>query len=126
VQSLFDERIPWAYEGPNSEPFRMPHANEHREEPHPKNAQGPFYVVHGWCIACGVPHSLAPELIAAPEDQRDSHCFFRKQPKTPEEIEQAIKAIAGSCCGAFRYAGSDKAIKEKLREGAGDDAIVSD
>jgi hypothetical protein len=52
-----------------------------------------------------------------------SHCYFRKQPKTAEELDRAIKAVGVSCCGAYRYAGVDAAVKEKLRL-AGEDAEV--
>lgn len=121
--SLFEGHVPWPYEGSGAEPFRMPPVDPRQEKAHPWNARGPFYVVHGWCMACGFPHSLAPELIAPPEDQPDSHCFFKKQPETPAEIEQAAKAIAGACCGAFRYAGSDPAVIAKLKEAGADDVL---
>jgi hypothetical protein len=45
---------------------------------------------------------------------RESHCYFKKQPETPAEVEQAIKAINGSCCGALRYAGADPEIIKRL------------
>lgn len=126
VLSLFEGRIPRSYEGPRVEPFRMAPRSPYCEDRHPKNARGPFYVVHGWCMACGYPQVLAPDLIAPVEDQRDHHCYFKKQPETPQEIEQAIKALVGSCCGAFRYAGSDEAIRKRLREAGEGDAIVLD
>jgi hypothetical protein len=125
VLSLFKERVLWWYEEPNAPPFRMPPQKPFSEEPHPKNAAGPFYVCHGWCMGCGFPHSLAPDLIAAPEEQRDTHCFFKKQPETADEIERAIRAIAGACCGAFRYAGKDEGVRKKIREIAGDDRLVN-
>jgi len=45
---------------------------------------------------------------------RVSHCYFRKQPQTAFEIEQAVKAIAVSCCDALVYDGSDPEILKRL------------
>src|SRR5262249_34555244 len=125
-QSLFEERVPWAYEDPNAPPPRFKVGLGLSEEPHPRNAPGPFYVAHGWCLFCGYPEMVAPDLIASGEAENYGHCYFRKQPETPAEIEQAIKAIAGCCCGAYRYAGSDPTIQQKLREAGEGDAIVQD
>jgi len=36
-----------------------------------------------------------------------SHCCFKKQPETLEEIDRAVKAVWANCCGCYRYAGSD-------------------
>ena len=54
---------------------------------------------------------------------RESHCYFKKQPETPQEIDQAVDAINGSCCGAVRYAGSDPEIIQKLKDVGCEDAI---
>lgn len=78
---------------------------------HPKNANGDFYVENGSCIMCLNPCAVAPNLIGF--DERTQHCFFKKQPEL-DEIEQAIKAMKVSCCGAYRYAGDDKGIIKKL------------
>jgi molybdenum cofactor biosynthesis enzyme MoaA len=43
------------------------------------------------------------------------HCYFRKQPESPDEVERVIKAVAGCCCGSYRYAGDDPEIKKRLR-----------
>jgi hypothetical protein len=45
------------------------------------------------------------------------------QPESAEELDRAIKAVGVSCCGAYRYAGVDPAVKEKLRL-AGEDAAI--
>jgi hypothetical protein len=68
------------------------------------------------CMACGYPHVLAPDLMAWERDTegRESHCYFKKQPVIPHEIEQAIKAIRGSCCGALCYSGSDREILKRI------------
>jgi hypothetical protein len=94
---------------------------------YPENAPGAFYVQKGLCITCKAPESVAPDLIGFYADpsgtNRMSHCYFRRQPETAEELDRAIKAVGVSCCGAYRYAGVDPAVKEKLRL-AGEDAAI--
>jgi hypothetical protein len=94
---------------------------------YPENAPGAFYVQKDLCIACRAPESVAPDLIGffvdASGTNRISHCYFRKQPKTAEELDRAIKAMQVSCCGAYRYAGADLDVKEKLKL-AGEDAAI--
>ncbi len=89
--------------------------------PHPQNAEGPFYVENGECITCGAPHAVAPDLMGWNEDH--SHCFFRKQPSTPGEVDRAIQAIGMSCCGALRYRGDDEDICKRLRLSHSGDSI---
>ena len=80
------------------------------------NAPGPFYVVNQDCITCGYPHVLAPDLMAweMNSEGREIHCYFRRQPETSQEIEQAVNAVKGSCCGALRYSGSDTEIIKRI------------
>lgn len=92
---------------------------------YPENARGPFYVVDDECIMCGAPESVAPDLIAFHEEGNRSHCFFKKQPETPEEIDRAVMAVGANCCGSYRYAGSDDLVKEKLKSVRRGDAIDS-
>ena len=40
--------------------------------PHPKSAPGDFYVVNGECLACGVPHVVAPDLVGW-ADEKGTH-----------------------------------------------------
>ena len=93
---------------------------EEKEEmkPYPKNAPGAFYVENGECICCGAPEDAAPNLMA--HDGGDGllryHCYFKQQPATSEELDQAINAILLSCCGAVRYGGSDPVIKKRISE----------
>lgn len=55
--------------------------------------------------------------MAYADDERHGHsCYFRRQPETAEEIEQAIRAVHVSCCGAVQYSGSDPEILERLTE----------
>lgn len=122
--SLFNEPIAWPHYALCL--GRSPIAPERApDKPYPKNAPGPFYVVNSECMTCGYPHVLALDLIAWDTDAegRESHCYFKKQPETPQEIDQAVDAINGSCCGAVRYAGSDPEIIQKLNDVGCEDAI---
>ncbi|MGH7135886.1 MAG: hypothetical protein ACREHD_09110, partial [Pirellulales bacterium] len=47
------------------------------DHPHPNNAPGPFYVLHGCCTSCGAPIAEAPELFAY---DSENHCYVRRQP----------------------------------------------
>lgn len=101
--------------------------SQRKFESYPENAHGAFYVQKDLCIACRAPESVAPDLIGFYVDpfgtNRMSHCYFRKQPETAGELDRAIKAVGVSCCAAYRYAGVDCAVKEKLRL-AGEDAAI--
>ena len=81
---------------------------------HPKNAPGPFFVENGECISCGMPEHVAPDLIGRAYDYDDEskgwHCYFKKQPETPDELKRAIRAVNESCCGAVWYSGTDEKI----------------
>lgn len=83
--------------------------------PHPKNAPGPFYTENECCAACEAPVLEAPDLMAQ-DEQGYHHCYFKRQPETPEETERAIMACVVSCVQAVRYAGHDPAILERFRE----------
>ena len=85
-------------------------------QPHPMNAPGDFYVEDTECMACGVPHVMAPDLMAWEHTPNDPHvhCYFKKQPTDPWELKQAVEAINGSCCGALCYAGSDREILDSI------------
>jgi len=48
-----------------------------RFTPHPKSAPGDFYVEKGQCLACGVPHVVAPDLVGW-ADEKIPHCFWKK------------------------------------------------
>lgn len=89
----------------------------------PLNAPGDFFVEDGMCIACAAPEHEAPELMAHTEHEADGyHCYFRRQPETPEEVEHAIRAVCVSCCEAVRYGGNDPKILgrlEKLKQRGG-------
>lgn len=87
---------------------------------HPLNAVGDFYVLDGECIACQSPEADAPDLIGHVEE--NYHCFFRRQPETPEELERAIRAVANGCCGGVRYGGTNSKVLQRLAELRASDA----
>lgn len=77
-----------------------------------ENAPGPFYSECDGCVICGAPHEEAPELMAW--DPSGNHCFFKRQPETPEEVQRAINAMDVSCVENLRYRGDDPEILETL------------
>jgi hypothetical protein len=81
-----------------------------------KNAIGPFYVEDGMCIACAAPESVAPDLMnhVGPNETDSNHCYFEKQPESPEEMDQALSAMRVCCCGALRYGGNDPKLIQRL------------
>jgi hypothetical protein len=101
--------------------------SQRKFESYPENTPGAFYVQKDLCITCRAPESVAPDLIGFYEDpsrtNRQSHCYFKKQPETAEELDRAIKAVRVSCCGAYRYAGEDPDVEKKLRLFGDDTAI---
>ena len=84
-------------------------------EAHPSNVPGDFYVGNGECIQCMQPHAVAPELMGFFGDDKQGHCFFKRQPSNARETRQAIESVCASCCGAVRYRGTDPQIIETLR-----------
>jgi len=94
---------------------------------YPENAPGDFYVQKDECIICRAPESVAPDLIGFYEDPSGvgapSHCYFKKQPQTIDEINRAVQAVEANCCGSYRYAGSSRDIKEKLKKAHCESAI---
>jgi hypothetical protein len=81
-----------------------------------KNVPGPFYTT-GDCLACGIPEVMAPALLAA-LDEDNSDTYFLRQPATPEEVEQACRAIEVCCTDALRYGGRDPKIIMRLGNNA--------
>lgn len=87
---------------------------------HPENV-GDFYVENESCITCGAPEAEAPDLIVHSNKDNYGHCYFKKQPETEHELDQAINAICVSCIGALRYGGKDQSIIKRLYQiGEGD------
>ena len=77
-------------------------------EAYPLNAPGPFFVARDQCIACGAPQAEAPELITF--DDAADHCYFKRQPQSPEELDHAIRAVIVACCDAVKYRGDDPTV----------------
>lgn len=64
------------------------------------------------------PLEVAPDLMGFHKDTKGnggSHCYFKKQPQTLEEVKQAIEAVSVSCCGAVRYCGVNPDILKAIR-----------
>jgi hypothetical protein len=80
---------------------------------HPKSVLGDFYVENDQCLCCGVPHVIAPTLIGWVDEER-SHCYWKKQPETPQELEQAIRVLEAQELGCHRYAGSEPGILARV------------
>ena len=89
-------------------------ATTRRFKSHPQSAPGDFYVVNDECIACGAPHAVAPDLIGWATNTEYEHCIWKKQPQTPEELEQAFSAFDASEVGCYRYAGDDPKIISRI------------
>jgi hypothetical protein len=85
-----------------------------REVRHPRNAPGPFFCNDDLCVSCGAPLRHAPTLIAV--DEASGQCYFKRQPQTPEETEQACCAMEASCVGGVGYEGQDPAILARLEK----------
>jgi hypothetical protein len=81
--------------------------------PHPKSAPGDFYVVKGECLACGVPQVVAPNLVGW-TGEKIPHCFWKKQPETPAELERAIAVLEAQELECPRYAGTDPTILKRV------------
>ena len=82
-------------------------------EPHPKNADGPFYVEYGCCTACEVPTQEAPSNFAFDEDD---HCFVCRQPQSDAETTHLISAAWMADFQCIRYRGSDDDVLRRLAE----------
>jgi len=80
---------------------------------HPENTLGPFYVQNGECMGCGAPEAQAPGMMS---HDGSGHCFFTRQPITPEETDNAILGVWASCCGAVRYRGQNREVLVRLAE----------
>jgi len=64
-------------------------------------------------MACDLPEAEARHLLAELSgDNLDT--YFVRQPKTAEEVEQAISATRVCCVDAVRYGGTDKTIIRRM------------
>lgn len=81
----------------------------------PENAPGDFYVQAGCCMRCCLPHGEAGELMNDPSVEFEE-CYFRRQPETPDEVENVIRAIWVSEVACLRYGGVDQTIIRRIHE----------
>jgi len=81
-----------------------------------ENAEGDFYVIKDACTSCGAPEAEGKGLIEHSKKDISGQCYFKRQPVTDEEIENAINAIRVSCIEALRYGGKDEDILRKMYE----------
>lgn len=79
---------------------------------HPDTVPGDFYVEQECCLSCGVPITVAPDLIGQADD--GWHCLWKKQPSTPEELDQAIEIFRQQETNCHRYAGNDPNILSRI------------
>ena len=87
-------------------------------ERHPQSAPGDFYVVNGQGLACGAPHTVAPDLIGWADLPPGvyPHCIWKKQPETEDEWDQAYSAFLAAEIKCYRYAGKDPQVIARLGE----------
>jgi hypothetical protein len=81
--------------------------------PEPTSVPGDFYVEYNCCTSCGVPQAVAPDLIGWVETPIN-HCYWKKQPETPGELERALKIFDGQELGCHRYSGHDPEIQHRV------------
>jgi hypothetical protein len=92
---------------------------------HPANVPGDFYVEDGCCTMCEVPFTVAPDLFGTCQDPKGyPHCFVKRQPDSPAELDQMISAIRYAELQCIRYRGSDRLIQLRLIEV--DEGIICD
>ena len=72
-----------------------------------------FYVQPECCTSCGVPQSVAPDLVGW-TNENHPQCYWIKQPENAAELNQAIKLFQTQELGCHRYSGNDPAVLQKL------------
>jgi hypothetical protein len=82
--------------------------------PHPANVPGDFYVEDGCCTMCEVPFSEAHDLFGI--SRYPIHCFVKRQPETPAEVDQMVRAIQFAELKCIRYRGTDRLLQLRLVE----------
>jgi len=89
--------------------------------PHAANVPGDFYVEDGCCTMCEVPFTEAPGLFGVCQDAKGyPHCYVKRQPESPGELDQMVMAIRCAELQCIRYCGSDRGLQTRLvKEGEG-------
>jgi ferredoxin len=80
---------------------------------HTANVPGDFYVEDGCCLSCGMPTTVAADLF---EYDNGGHCYVRKQPIAPDEIDRMVSAFQVQDVGCIRYKGSSRIVQIRLVE----------
>jgi len=101
----------------NANPFSQ------AKERHPLSVVADLYVKKRCCTACGVPDVTAPDLIGW-TDEKVSHCYWRRQPETEAELEQAFKLLDHQELGCHRYAGTDPKIQARIGRESCDHPVI--
>ena len=83
-----------------------------KPKPHPRNVDGPFYVEHGCCAGCGVPHDEASKLF----DWEADHCFVSRQPQSDVELDRMMFAMWAADMECVRYRGTNFEIINRISE----------
>jgi hypothetical protein len=71
-----------------------------------------FYVEADCCMLCGVPEGIAPELFETGE----ASCWVKRQPRTPTEVDAAIRVMWAGEVDCVRYSGADEQILRRVGE----------
>jgi hypothetical protein len=79
-----------------------------------ESRKGEFYVQQGCCLSCGVPQAVAPTLVGWRDIQNSTDCYWIRPPRSPDELEQAIKVIHAQELDCHRYAGTDPKVTRRL------------
>lgn len=74
--------------------------------------KGDFYVEPDCCLLCGVPEAIAPEIFHTGE----KHCVVKRQPKSQDEIDRTIRAMASSEVDCIRYQGRDPVMLTRIAQ----------
>ena len=78
-----------------------------RRKPFRENVPGDFYVEENCCTMCEAPFAEAPGMFGVADDPAGyTHCYIKRQPVTPVEMDQMIMAIRIAELGCIRYRGS--------------------
>jgi hypothetical protein len=78
------------------------------------NVSGPFYVEDGCCLASCIAVAEAPDLLEL--DIASSHCYFKRQPLTTVEVNDALRAIMVAEVRCIRYEGHNPYILRKIAQ----------
>jgi hypothetical protein len=81
-----------------------------------KTDRGEFYVQAKCCMFCGVPQSIAPELVGwrPTESGASEECYWIRQPANADELTRAIDIIHMQELGCHRYSGNDPEVLRRL------------